>query len=95
MDMYEKLASNPAVENCFPKFIARINGTNTVVATVVHGSVYLTEEGEKFMAGDAPKVQEKQPRQRKAKAAPVVEATVDELAEINDFEIGGDLDFDE
>ena len=95
MDLYEKLASNPAVENCFPKFIARINGENVVVATVLHGSVYLTDEGEKFIVGDAQKASEKQPRQRKAKNAPVVEEAADELSEINDLEIGGDLNFDE
>lgn len=97
MDLYEKLTSHEAVENCFPKFIARVNGVNTVLATVVDGSVYLTDEGKQFLAEPEAPVVEKPARQRKSKVT-VVEPVVDEVPAdetVTDFEIGGDLNFDE
>ena len=97
MDVYKQLAENPEVENCFPKFIAKIDGKHTILANVVSGAVYLTEEGEKFLGAKAAEpaaAVEKQPRTRKPKAEPVAEQPI----VIQDTEIGEldpNLNFDE
>jgi len=100
MDVYKQLAENPEVENCFPKFIAKIDGKNVVLANAVDGAVYLTDEGKKFLAtpeDEAPVVEkpvEKATRARKAKVEPVAEQPI----VIQDTEIGEldpNLNFDE
>lgn len=108
MNLYEKLAANPAVENCFPKFIARINGANTVLANVVHGTVYLTEEGEAFIASEAAvekpadeKPADEKPaaerpvRQRKPKAEPKAEPVVEVETIATDLSSLDDVDFND
>lgn len=94
MSLYDKLNDDPRVQNCFPKFIAVVDRKHTVLAEVVSGQVYLTNEGEAFFADAAPapvEVEvEKPPRKPRAKKAdPVPEVPVedeaDDLGEIPDF----------
>ena len=54
MSLYDKLNDDPRVQNCFPKFIAVVDRKHVVLAEVVSGQVYLTHEGEAFMADAAP-----------------------------------------
>ena len=101
MSLYDKLNDDPRVQNCFPKFIAVVDRQHLVLAEVVSGQVYLTPEGEAFMADAAPtpvgaEVEKpaKKSRAKKSRAKkvdPVPEASVeveveaDELGEIPAF----------
>ena len=89
MSLYDKLNDDPRVQNCFPKFIAVVDRTHVVLAEVVSGQVYLTNEGEAFFADAAPAPVEdkpaKKPRAKKAAPVEVPEVEADDLGEIPDF----------
>lgn len=53
-DLYARLNDDPEVQNCHPKFIARIGGANTLIANVVEGVVYLTDEGKEYLKKSEP-----------------------------------------
>lgn len=100
MSLYDKLNDDPRVQNCFPKFIAVVDRQHLVLAEVVSGQVYLTPEGEAFMADAAPtpvgaEVEKPAKKSRAKKVDPVPEASVeveaDELGEIPAFLDGLDI----
>lgn len=59
MPSYDEINKNPLVENCHPKFIARIGGERKTVADVIDGVVYLTAEGKEFFAEQKPEPSKK------------------------------------
>ena len=94
MSLYDKLNDDPRVQNCFPKFIAVVDRKHVVLAEVVSGQVYLTNEGEAFFADAAQTPVEvevekptRKPRAKKADPVPEVpvEVEADDLGEIPDF----------
>lgn len=50
-DLYDRLNSDPEVENMHPVFLAVVDGVKCVVATDADGFTALTEEGKKFLDG--------------------------------------------
>lgn len=50
-ELYDRLNSDPEVENMHPIFLAVVEGTKCVVATDIDGYTELTEEGKKFLDG--------------------------------------------
>lgn len=50
-DLYDRLNSDPEVENMHPVFLAVVNGVKCVVATDIDGFTALTVEGKAFLDG--------------------------------------------
>lgn len=83
MELYDKLNSDPRIENCHPRFILWDGKKHVLIATADGENVYLTPEGRDYVKDEpsAPK------RARTSKkAAEVVEST-DELAALDDLDV--------
>ncbi|HNM80841.1 MAG TPA: hypothetical protein PKL28_07290 [Rhodocyclaceae bacterium] len=71
-DLYQRLASDPDVENMFPVLTVGYGSHKSIVAHVVDGQVYLTEEGKAYLESKGGKP--KPARTQKAAEKPADEA---------------------
>lgn len=85
MDNYEILNSDARVQNMHPKFIAVVEGKHQVLANVVDGTVYLTDEGRSFLAD---KAEVKPTRKRASKKVEEPVESANELVDEDDFDLG-------